>query len=125
MPNIFLETLRVLAKPLFGRGLWGKPVFRSIAAWYRRAYRPEFVMVGGNRLYLNHEDEMINSYLAVHRYWEPTEEALMRRYVRPGMNVLDLGANIGYHTLSMASMVGPNGRVTAFEPDATNFGWLT
>ena len=31
--------------------------------------------------------------------------------------VLDIGASIGAHTLLLASLVGPNGRVMAFEPD--------
>src|SRR3981081_2519712 len=30
--------------------------------------------------------------------------------------VLAMGANIGAHTLHLASLVGPNGRVMAFEP---------
>ncbi|MEW6769051.1 MAG: FkbM family methyltransferase [Pseudomonadota bacterium] len=34
----------------------------------------------------------------------------------PGSTVLDIGANIGAHTLHLARCVGPNGRVLAFEP---------
>ena len=34
----------------------------------------------------------------------------------PSSLVLDIGANIGAHTLHLASLVGPNGRVMAFEP---------
>lgn len=36
--------------------------------------------------------------------------------VRPGDTVLDIGANIGAHTLPLARLVGPAGRVVAFEP---------
>lgn len=39
-----------------------------------------------------------------------------RALVRPGMTVLDVGANIGAHTLGLARQVGPNGRVIAVEP---------
>lgn len=36
--------------------------------------------------------------------------------VRPGDTVLDIGANVGAHTLHLARLVGENGRVIAFEP---------
>ncbi len=39
-----------------------------------------------------------------------------RELLKPGHVVLDIGANIGAHTLIMADIVGPNGSVIAFEP---------
>ncbi|MSP63206.1 MAG: FkbM family methyltransferase [Myxococcales bacterium] len=45
----------------------------------------------------------------------------IERLVRPGMTVLDIGANIGAHTLHLARLVGGNGRVIAVEP--TQFAW--
>ncbi|MFM9105686.1 MAG: hypothetical protein ACKOWF_03180 [Chloroflexota bacterium] len=44
---------------------------------------------------------------------EPALWALLR----PGMNVLDIGAGVGQATLAMAGLVGPEGRVLAIEPD--------
>jgi FkbM family methyltransferase len=41
---------------------------------------------------------------------------LYKRLVSPGAIVLDVGANIGAHTLPLAELVGPSGRVIAFEP---------
>ncbi len=124
-PGFFLEFLRIIARPFFGKGYWSKPVLRSIAAWYRRAYRPEYVLVEGNKLYLNNNDMVLNSYLAVNGYWEKMETEMVKRYVKPGMKVLDIGANIGYDTLLMSSLVGDQGRVVAFEPDVTNFNLLS
>lgn len=40
-----------------------------------------------------------------------------RSHLRPGMVVLDIGANVGQYTLIAARDVGPNGRVHAFEPN--------
>ena len=48
--------------------------------------------------------------------WEAKEQTLMRRIVRPGDVVLDIGANIGLHTALLADLVGPAGYVHAFEP---------
>ena len=39
-----------------------------------------------------------------------------RLLIRPGFTVLDIGANIGAHTLHFARLVGMEGRVFAFEP---------
>jgi FkbM family methyltransferase len=41
----------------------------------------------------------------------------MFRLLRPGATVIDLGSNVGYHTLNFATAVGPEGRVYAFEAD--------
>lgn len=46
------------------------------------------------------------------------------RWIRPGMAVYDVGANKGQMTLVFASLVGPSGRVVAFEPAPDEFGQL-
>jgi FkbM family methyltransferase len=52
--------------------------------------------------------------------FEPSTHRALHREVRPGATVLDIGANIGAHTLFLAHWVGDAGRVVAFEP--TDFG---
>lgn len=49
--------------------------------------------------------------------YEHEEAALIEKHVKPGMTVLDIGANIGYFTLMLARLVGPRGVVHAFEPN--------
>ena len=55
---------------------------------------------------------------AKHRHlsWNPEEYAAFKAAVRPGVTVLDVGANIGAYTLLFATWAGPSGRVVAFEP---------
>jgi FkbM family methyltransferase len=48
--------------------------------------------------------------------WEPDVSAALSRYCRPGMTVLDIGANIGAHTLPIGRLVTKSGAVYAFEP---------
>ena len=50
--------------------------------------------------------------------FEPSTVKIYHKLLRPGNVVLDIGANIGAHTLPMAALVGDSGRVLAFEPTA-------
>jgi FkbM family methyltransferase len=44
------------------------------------------------------------------------EFQLLPRLIEPGDWVLDIGANVGYYTHRLSELVGPAGRVFAFEP---------
>jgi len=45
-------------------------------------------------------------------------------YLKPGMTVMDVGANIGLHTLYMAKRILPAGRIYSFEPSKKIFSRL-
>lgn len=47
--------------------------------------------------------------------YEPELAEAVREFVRPGMTVYDVGANIGYVSLLLAQAAGPTGRIFAFE----------
>lgn len=48
--------------------------------------------------------------------WEPEISTLIKKYLPKGGRFIDIGANIGFHSLFGASVVGQEGRVLAFEP---------
>ena len=52
--------------------------------------------------------------------YEPHLTAVFERYCRPGMTVVDVGANLGYFSLLASKLVGPAGRVVALEPNSEN-----
>ena len=56
--------------------------------------------------------------------YEPYETGLLLALIAPGSVVLDVGANIGYHTGQFARAAGGAGHVFAFEPDPDNLGIL-
>lgn len=56
--------------------------------------------------------------------FEPDAVRCYRQRLRGGEVALDIGANIGAHTLPLARAVGPAGRVHAFEPTAYAFAKL-
>jgi FkbM family methyltransferase len=49
-------------------------------------------------------------------YFEPSTTSTFKRLVKPGDTVLDIGANVGSHTLTLAKLVGRTGSIVAFEP---------
>ncbi|MFZ0293503.1 MAG: FkbM family methyltransferase [Candidatus Sulfotelmatobacter sp.] len=53
---------------------------------------------------------------------EPHLQKAIRDHVVAGDTVYDIGANVGYVSLSLARRVGPTGRVIAFEPIPSSAG---
>ena len=60
-------------------------------------------------------------YFLYKNIFERKEIALINKMVKPGMTVLDIGANIGFYTLLLSELVGNKGKVYAFEPEKNNF----
>lgn len=56
--------------------------------------------------------------------YETLESTIFEKYLKNSMTVLDLGANIGYYTMFAASIVGPLGKVFAFEPSPNNLNLI-
>lgn len=56
--------------------------------------------------------------------FEEKESNYLRKIIKPGMTVVDCGANFGWYTTLLASLVGPTGSVHCFEPIPTVYGFL-
>ena len=48
--------------------------------------------------------------------WFEKETHFLARWLKRGMNVIDIGANLGVYSLPAARIVGPTGQVYAYEP---------
>ena len=48
--------------------------------------------------------------------WFEKEPEFLQHWLRPGMTVIDIGANLGIYSLSLARRIGPHGMVFAYEP---------
>lgn len=59
------------------------------------------------------------------RYYEAHTQSLFRAAVREGDVFVDIGANIGMTVLVAARLVGPRGKVVAFEPNPQVFQRLS
>jgi FkbM family methyltransferase len=66
-------------------------------------------------------NELIDSSIYYMGCFEPLTTKVINKFVKSGMVVFDIGANIGCHTLRFAKLVGENGKVFAFEPMSDAF----
>jgi FkbM family methyltransferase len=64
----------------------------------------------------NINDLHVGRALDLYGDWAKVESDLFGAILNPGAVVLDVGANIGVHTVYFAGVVGPTGHVIAFEP---------
>lgn len=69
----------------------------------------------GMMLY-NVHDIYIGRSLEHYGEFSAGEIDLFRQLVKPGQLIVEVGANIGAHTLALAQLAGPGGTVLAFEP---------
>jgi len=134
-----MKTLKLLAfrafnlavKPLIGKGI-GR--FRPVGAVYTYLARlliPEekqLVYVNGYKMFTHVEEHRdidgIGQQLLFQSSYEKYTTILFKELVAEGMNVIDIGANIGYYTLLAAKLVGERGKVFAFEPEPRNYALL-
>ena len=91
----------------------------------RRLVRPEVTVAMGSRhVRIDLRDRIIAKRLYLGIAWERDLQQLLAAMSLRGGVCLDIGAYIGIHSLTMSELVGPAGRVYAFEPERHNFAPL-
>jgi FkbM family methyltransferase len=81
----------------------------------------DFAFRMANKLYKNFYPAYYPLYVAWKAISDRRERRLLDALVKPGMTVVDVGANVGVYTRYLAGLVGKSGRVHAFEPSPANF----
>jgi len=116
-------------KPLAGLAMfiasrsWTRAILR-VALKPFRMKEDKAVDLGGETLYVNSLDRLVAAHLWKHSLLSGHEARIYGDCVKPGMTVLEIGANIGFFTLLFSRLSGETGRVIAFEPDPGNFRLL-
>jgi FkbM family methyltransferase len=73
----------------------------------------------GVRLFIDLSDHVIGLNI-LRGHYEQEEIQFVRRALKPGDSVIDVGGHIGFFAMQMAAAVGPEGQVYAFEPFDAN-----
>lgn len=77
------------------------------------------------KMYLPINDPQVGSPLYENKIYEPHITNFFKNNVKNGDCFFDLGANIGYFTFLVSSLVGADGKVYAFEPYSENVKFLS
>lgn len=82
-----------------------------------------FQLVSGREgtFLVNPQDRFVGQSLLRYGEFSYSETLLFEQLCEPGDTVIEVGANIGAHTVGLAKRVGPNGRVVALEPQRIIF----
>ncbi len=77
----------------------------------------------GMKIVVNKYDKCVCWFIRLTGHWDSNETAAIRYLVKPGFSIIEVGANFGVHTLTMAGLVGPEGDIDAFEanPYVSNY----
>jgi len=117
-----------LEKPFVWMGgkVWTWPragrLYRSVAGRYAARLRERAncfrdVDVAGIRLTVDVTEFTTSTLYFGRTPYEPQTTDFLRRALGPGSVFVDVGASHGYFTLIAGALVGPGGRVIAFEPN--------
>lgn len=75
-----------------------------------------------NLYYLDDVNDYIKNYILKQGHnWEDDIQDDFKKFVKPGSTVLDIGGHIGTHSLFLSKLVGDQGTVQVFEPQAKIF----
>ena len=82
-------------------------------------------ITGGVKVVTPDSLNLITPYVLYEQHdWFEDEIAFLRRALQPGQQAIDIGANYGVYTLSIAKTVGSTGAVWAFEPTSSTAAFL-
>ena len=119
-PTKILFNLYQIGKNLLsGRGLTKYSFIRKVKDYSLSNLQTDYAEVFGNKLFLSKKGLALS--ISHYGTYEELESKIMEEKIEMGNIVVDVGANIGLHTLNMARIVGNTGQVFAFEPDPSNF----
>lgn len=69
----------------------------------------------GHKIIVDTRDTIISPHLLLDGYWEIWVTRCIEKLVKEGQTVVEVGSNVGYYSLILASKIGPNGKLYCFE----------
>jgi FkbM family methyltransferase len=123
MGKILFSLFFKIRQALSGKGLSefpGSSYLYEIVYNIVGHYEEMWVSVKGSKILLNPRDKAITPHMIIDGVWEEYLTELFLGEMKPGLVVVDIGANIGYFSMLAARAVGDEGRVYAFEPEPVN-----
>lgn len=112
---------------IFRRSEHGRPIPREPdrQAVYVGDNRVLTKTIYGHPLFVDSRDLSLSPEIILSGCWEPGVTRAIMALVKPGMTIIEIGANVGYYTTLFGHRVGAQGGVRAFEANPEVFDLLT
>lgn len=78
----------------------------------------------GHRIFVYTRDLGLAPHIIMSGIWEWGIEHAILKLIEPGDTVIEVGCNMGYHTLAMSDRIGPEGKLFGFEANPELFRLL-
>jgi len=121
MKGIISVAYKNAEKILAESGVGRYRIVSRLSKYLRNYLKSDFINIDGHKIFIDPNDSL---RLSINKTYEEFPLEIAKQEIKQGDVVLDLGANIGYHTLKFARLVGKKGKVFAFEPEPYNFALL-
>lgn len=108
----FIYTVLLKPRPL-------KKMVNRVLLWML----PEQIKIGKAAVFLDPDDPVVSGASALGVY-EKDELSFFQQHCKPGMVVVDVGANVGIYTALALRLVSPGGTVISFEPNPRSSTFL-
>lgn len=100
----------------------GKPpgyerIVRRLMPIEKCASFPDICLVRDGHLFITRPGLPLGWHVTFFGSYEPELRSIVRAVLPSAGVAIDIGANVGWHTLLMARLVGPQGRVISIEPN--------
>jgi FkbM family methyltransferase len=119
--NIF-SLYRKTAKILWKTRIFYFRTPRRIHKFIIKKFVSDYLEVDGFKIYTGENDD---DNFTIYGFEQHKDLILLiKKYVKKGDRVLDIGANVGKVSLLLARQVGETGKVFSFEPEENNFNLL-
>jgi FkbM family methyltransferase len=117
-----LNSLRTLYKLPYNKKFPVFALYRFVFWKLIRLFKLKDVKfrLWNNRSILLNYDSFQSMWIMYNYYVDWEEFNLISKYVQPGDEVFDIGANMGFYTIWMSKFIS-NGKIHSFEPDHGNF----
>lgn len=128
--DVHMPLVKTIIENIFPKAISGK-IISSVRKYKKEKRERKRLSYGGGKPFVRNINTLgvsfkivldttkncyVDESIAEHGYWEMGLSRGFLEHIKKGGVFLDIGANIGYHSLFVASLLKESGRVYSFEP---------
>jgi len=89
---------------------------KMISLWRKTNPKNILHYKNGTAFNISLKKSSISKSLVFQNEYDYNETSIVKQLIKPGSNVIDIGANFGWYSVLFSQLVGVSGKVFSFEP---------